>query len=565
MSEAELHVLGARLRGGILNAARRGALRTPLPMGLSYDQTGAVVLDPDARVRRSIEHLFATFARTGSASATVKHFREQHLRFPRRRRGGPRKGKVLWETLRHWRVLRVLDNPRYAGIYCFGRTQTRKLVGGGVETRMLPREQWTALVPDAHPGYITGEQYEANLRELRGNAQAHGAERRKSPPREGPALLQGLVICGRCGRRMTVRYHGSDGRQRPDYLCQREGIETATDRCQVIPGAGIDQAIGELLLRTVSPVSLEVALQVQAELDARIHEADALRQQQVERARYDADLARRRFMQVDPGNRLVADMLEAEWNEKLRGLQHAQEELERRRQEDHHQLGAEQRERILALAADFPRLWNDSKTAHRERKRMVRLLIEDVTLTRSDDIAVAIRFRGGATQSVTLPIPLQAWQLRQTSPAVVAQIDALRDHHTDARIAAILNERGHVSGTGQPFHARIVHGLARSYRLKSRYDRLREAGLLTAQEIADLLGVAVYTVNVWRRHGLLFAHAYNDKNACLYEHLGDHRPVKTQGRKLSKRRRFPRSRRMHGRTCSVKRSTCRPVDGAGRG
>ncbi|MDE0217924.1 MAG: recombinase family protein [Spirochaetaceae bacterium] len=220
----------------------------------------------------------------GSASATVKHFREQHLRFPRRPRGGPRKGELLWETLRHWRVLRVLHNPRYAGIYCFGRTQTRKLVGGGVETRTQPREQWTALVPDAHPGYITGEQYEANLRQLRANAQAYGAERRKSPPREGPALLQGQVICGRCGRRMTVRYHGSDARQRPDYLCQREGIETRTDRCQVIPGAGIDQSIGELLLRTVSPVSLEVALQVQAELDARIHEADALRQQQVERA-----------------------------------------------------------------------------------------------------------------------------------------------------------------------------------------------------------------------------------------------------------------------------------------
>ena len=158
MSEAELHVLRARLRGGILNAARRGALRTPLPVGMSYDQTGAVVLDPDAQVRRSIEHLFATFARTGSASATVKHFREQHLRFLRRPRGAPRKGEVLWETLRHWRVLRVLDNPRYVGIYCFGRTQIRKLVGGGVETRMLPREQWTALVPDAHPGYITGEQ-----------------------------------------------------------------------------------------------------------------------------------------------------------------------------------------------------------------------------------------------------------------------------------------------------------------------------------------------------------------------------------------------------------------------
>ena len=539
MSEAELHVLRARLRGGILNAARRGALRMPLPVGLSYDQSGAVVLDPDAQVRRSIEHLFATFARTGSASATVKHFREQHLRFPRRPRSGPRKGELLWETLRHWRVLRVLHNPRYAGIYCFGRTQTRKLLGGRVETRKLPRDQWTARLPDAHPGYITAEQYEANLRQLRQNAQAHGAERRKSPPREGPALLQGLVICGKCGRRMTVRYHGSGARQRPDYLCQREGIETGTAWCQIIAGARIDHAVGELLLHTVSPVSLEVALQVQAELDARIHEADALRQQQVERARYDADLARRRFMQVDPGNRLVADVLEAEWNEKLRGLQHAQEERERRRQEDHRQLGAAQRERVLALAADFPRLWNDPRTAHRERKRMVRLLIEDVTLTRSDDIAVGIRFRGGATQSLTLPLPRQAWQLRQTSPAVVAQIDALRDHHTDARIAAILNERGHVSGTGQPFHARIVYGLALSYSLKSRYDRLREAGLMTVHEIAALLGVTAQTASTWRRHGLLRAHAYNDKSEFLYEHPGDQLPVKTQGRKLSKRRRFP--------------------------
>ena len=539
MSEAELHVLRARLRGGILNAARRGALRIPLPVGLCYDETGAVVLDPDAQVRDSIALLFATFARTGSASATVKHFREQHLRFPRRPRAGPRKGELLWETLRHGRVLRVLHNPRYAGIYCFGRTRTRKLVGGRVESRMLPRDQWTVLLPDAHPGYITGTQFEDNLRQLRGNAQAHGAERRNSPPREGPALLQGLVICGRCGGRMTVRYHSSDRRQRPVYLCQREGIETATDRCQVIPGTQIDRAIGELLLRTVSPVTLEVALKVHAELDARIHEADALRRQQVERARYVADLARRRFMAVDPDNRLVADVLEAEWNENLRAVQQAQEELELRRQEDHLRLGNGQRDRILALAADFPRLWNDPNTAHRERKRMVRLLIDDVTLTRADEIAVGIRFRGGATQSMTLPLPQRAWQLRQTPPEVVAQIDALRDHHTDGQIAHILNRRGYRSGTGRTFHARIVYGLARAYRLKSRYDRLRAAGLLTAQEIAVLLGVTVQTANTWRRHGLLRAHAYSDKHEFLYEHPGDDPPVKTQGRKLAKRRRFP--------------------------
>ncbi len=536
MSEAELHLMRARLRGGILNQARRGALQTPLPVGLVYDPDGNVVLDPDGQVQRSFEHLFETFERTGSASATVKHFREQGLRFPRRPRFGPHKGELLWESLRHWRVLRVLHSPRYAGAFCFGRTRTRKRVDGTVEVKSLPREEWTALLLDAHPGYITWEKFEANLKRLRDNAQAHGSERRKSPPREGPALMQGLVVCGVCGHRMTVRYHTRKGGQWPEYLCQREGIDTATPKCQSIPGAGIDRAIGALLVETVTPLTLEVALKVQAELDARIHEADALRSQRVERARHEADLARRRFMDVDPGNRLVVDVLEAEWNARLRALHDAQEELEQRRQQDHQQLSDEQREQIFALATDFPRLWNDPKTPQRERKRMVRLLIEDVTLTKGDEIAVGVRFRGGATRTLALPIPPTAWELRQTSKQVVAAIDTLLDDHTEAEIASILNDRGHLSGEGKRFHAAIVGRLRRDYDIKTRYDRLRDTGLLTLEEMADLLGVATRTVKIWRNHGLLRAHAYNDKNQCLYEHPGDDPPVKTQGRKLSKRR-----------------------------
>jgi DNA invertase Pin-like site-specific DNA recombinase len=303
MSEAELHVLRARLRGGILNQARRGALKMPLPVGLTYDPVDNVVLDPDRQVRQSLEHLFETFARTGSASAAVRHFREQRLRFPRRPRSGPRKGELLWEPLRHWRVLHVLHNPRYAGAFCFGRSRTRKRPGGTVEIEMLPRDEWTVLLHDAHPGYISWEQFETNLRRLRDNAQAHGADRRKSPPREGPALLQGLAICGVCGRRMTVRYHTRKGKQWPEYVCQSEGIETASSKCQSIPGSGIDQAVGGLLVEAVTPMTLEVALQVQAELEARAHEADALRRQRVERARHEADLAptrRRNSSSVEP-------------------------------------------------------------------------------------------------------------------------------------------------------------------------------------------------------------------------------------------------------------------------
>jgi len=538
MSEAELHVLRARLRGGILNKARRGALKMPLPVGLVYDSADNVVLDPDGQVQRSFEHLFETFERTGSATATVKHFREQGLRFPRRPRSGPRKGELVWESLRHWRVLRVLHNPRYAGAFCFGRTHTRKRVDGSIEVQALPRDEWTALLPDAHPGYIIWDQFEANLRRMRDNAQAHGSERRKSPPREGPALLQGLIVCGVCGYRMTVRYHTRKGVQSPQYVCQREGIDTSTPKCQSIPGAGIDRAIGELLVETITPVTLEVAWKVQIELDTRVDEADALRRQRVERARQEADLARRRFMDVDPGNRLVVDVLEAEWNEKLRGLHDAQEEFEQRHQQDHPQLGDAQRQQILALATDFPRLWNDPHTPQRERKRMVRLLIEDVTLTKNDEVVVGVRFRGGATRRLALPIPPAAWELRQTSPQVVVEIDTLLDDYTEAEIARILNDRGHVSGEGKRFHAGIVRRLRRGYNMKKRYDRLRDAGMLSLQEMADLLDVATVTVKKWRNHNLLRAHVYNDKNEYLYEHPGNEPPVKSQGQKLSKRRRF---------------------------
>lgn len=539
MSDAELHVMRARLRGGILNQARRGALKTPLPVGLVYDPADNVVFDPDSQVRESLAHLFETFERTGSASATVRHFREQGLRFPRRPRFGPRTGELLWEPLRHWRVLRVLHNPRYAGAFCFGRSRTRKRPGNKVEVMAVPREEWTALFPDAHPGYVSWDQFEANLRRLKENAQAHGSERRKSPPREGPALLQGLAVCGVCGHRMTVRYHTRKGRQWPDYVCQREGIETASTKCQVIPGSVIDQSIGELLVETVTPMNLEVALLVQSELETRVGEAEALRGQRVERTRYEADMARRRFMEADPSNRLVVDVLEAEWNDKLRALHNAQEELEHRRAQDHQNLGEAQRKQILALATDFPRLWTDPRTPHRERKRMVRLLLEDVTLTKGNAVTTSVRFRGGATRTLMLPLAQPAWQIRQTSPQVIAEIDGLLDEHTEGQIAVILNERGRVSGEGKSFHAMMVQRLRRDHGLRTRYERLRADGMLTQKELAELLDISTSTVKLWRNHGLLSAHAYNDKNECLYEHPGDDPPAKLQGSKLSKRRRFP--------------------------
>ena len=535
MSEAELHMMRARLRGGVLNAARRGELKIPLPVGLVYDPLGQVVLDPDPQVQHSLRLLFDTFTRTGSANATVKHFNKEKLLFPHRPYGGPHKGELHWKPLRFARALRALHNPRYAGAFAFGRSRSRRRPGGGVETRSVPREDWTVLLRDAHPGYITWERFEQNERQLRDNDNAHaGGAARRPPPREGPALLQGLAICGVCGRSMAVRYYKQKGGLHPYYLCSHEGAQTASAWCQSIPGAAIDRRVGELLVGLMTPLTLDVALQVQDELVARAGEADLWRVQRVQRAQEEASLARQRFMQTHPDNRMVADVLEAEWNAKLRAVEGAQRELERGRAEPCQEMDDEQRKRILALTSDFPRLWNDPATPHRERKRMTRLLIEDVTLTKATR-SLGVRLRGGATRQLTwTPDPL-GFETYKTSDEVLAEVDRLLNDHTDGEVAKILNERGYRSGYGLAFTPKLVGVVRERYELKSRYQRLRDRGLLRKDEIAERLGVAGSTVHRWRKAGLLRGHLYCDAGYRLFE-IPDPPPTKQPGVRWHSRR-----------------------------
>jgi DNA invertase Pin-like site-specific DNA recombinase len=538
MSEAELHFLRARLRGGILSKARRGELQMPLPVGLVDDPAGKVGLDPDQGVQQALRHLFQTFERTGSARAVVQTFHQEGLRFPARIRSGARKGELVWMPLRHWRVLRTLHNPRYAGAFVYGRHRTRKTAEGKTTVQELPREQWTALIPDAHPGYISFAQFERNQRQLAGNAHAYGAERAAGPAREGPALLQGLTVCGRCGRRMTVRYHQRRGIEVPDYQCLGESIQDGARRCQTIPGAALDAAIGQLLLDTLTPLALEVALTVQAELEARADETDQLRRSHVERARTRAELARRRYLTVDPDNRLVADTLEADWNDALRALQTAQDEYEHASTAANAALTDTQTARIRALAADFPALWSDPATPQRERKRIARLLLGDVTLTKTDQIHAHVRLRGGQTTSLNLPIPPPAWKARETDPDTLALLNRLLDQHTDADTAAALNTASHHSGTAKPFTPRIVLHLRRDHNLPNHTERLRARGLLTLNEIAARLNVAPGTIKTWNRAGLLQSEKTNDKNERLYQPPtpGDPRLIKQLGRPLTERK-----------------------------
>lgn len=517
MSEAELHILKARLIGGIFTKAKRGELKVPVPIGFLYNSSEKVIMDPDKQIRDSIYLFFETFRKVGSATGTIKYFRKNGLKFPKRLRTGPNKGDVVWSEMIHSRALRMLHNPRYAGAFFFGRTKQHKLADGTMKYEKLPQEQWHSLLKNAHDGYISWEEYEENIRQLHKNAQANGAERR-SPPREGPALLQGLVMCGVCGKQMTIRYHTRYGKNIPDYMCQRDCIEHGGKRpCQSINGEGVDETIVKLLIESVSPLALEVALKIQDELKTRANEADRLRKQQVERCRYEADLSRRRYMQIDPDNRLVADSLEAEWNDKLRVLNEAQKEYEQQRKADQTILNSTQKTQILALATDFPRLWNDPNTSYREKKRMVKLLIEDVTLIKNTEIMIHVRFKGGVTKSLNIPSKLESYKFRKPSNEVLSQIDELLNKHTDSEIADILNKAGKTTGMGKVFNSVLVSNIRRRHGLKSLYTRLREKKLLTQNDISSKLKISKNVLKPLANKDIIKAYRYNDSNLKLYE------------------------------------------------
>jgi hypothetical protein len=460
--------------------------------------------------------LFSTFARCGSVSATIKHFRQAGLLFPTRLAVGTRKGELLWAPLSLSRAARALHNPAYAGAYTYGRSRWHKAPDGRGRLQPLPRDEWFALIKDAHPASISWDEHERIENQLQHSARAL-CWQRQIAPREGPALLQGRVVCGLCGSRMHVHYNvRASGKLVPSYTCLGRGRSFGDPPCQSICGEQIDTAVGELLVDTVTPSALQLALAVQQEIAARFEEADRLRYRQVERAQYEADMARHRSMQVDPAHRLVAESLEAEWNQKLRALGAAQQEYERQRAARTLGIDAEQRQRVLSLATDFPAIWRDPRTAPRQRKRMLGLLVDDVTLIKQRQVTVAVRFRGGATTTLALPRPLTAQQLRATHDDVRQQIDALLDEYTDAQVAHMLNERASRTGAGDAFDGVSVQWVRFAHKLKSLKQRLLDGGWLTSQQMSLRLGVARTTLGRLRRTGRIKARICNDHGEWLY-------------------------------------------------
>lgn len=511
MSEAELHWLRSRLLGGKLAKAQHGALRFRLPAGFVFDLAGQGVLDPDEEVQQAIRLLFTLFAQAGSALAVVKHFAVHHLRCPTRGWGKRHGTDLVWGPLTHARVLEVLHNPAYVGTYVYGRTQTRtRLLPGEAprvkgRTRVVARQDWPIVLHDQHPASITWEQFLCHQQQLDAN-RTFRPEDRPGAVREGAALLQGLALCGQCGRRMRVRYL-EDGNT-PCYDCNALHVRQAGPTCQSLRGDGIDAAVARVFLEAMPPAQLAISLAALAQVEAQARQIERQWQRRRERAQYDADLARRRFLAVEPEYRLVARTLERDWNDKLAVLAALEREYAALPPLTAQLVSPEERERILALAQDVPAVWTAATTSPTERKQLFRCLIKDVTLTKqATTIAVAIRWQTEACTLVELPRPARACDRRRTPPAVVARIRSLAPHHTDSQMAIILHQEGATPGLGGTFTAAKVAWIRYVAAIPAGCPEApgvcpsgqRGDGRYSAQAAAQLLNVDVSTIADWCR------------------------------------------------------------------
>jgi len=346
-------------------------------------------------------------------------------------------------------------------------------------------------------------------------------------------------VCGRCGRHLRARYVARRGRLEAWYVCGQAHNSRGEPTCQSIAGRPIDTAIGELIATEMTPAAVELALEIRKEIEARHDEADRLRLRAVERAQFEAELAQRRFMLVDPNNRLVADTLEREWNDKLRAVAKVQEERERERQKDRVAVDETICDRLVAMTTDFKTLWHEPSLPNRERKRLLAYIIEDVTLVKlpaEGTTRIHVRFKGGKTETLTTQNPKSSAQQVKTPPKVIELVDTLLDNHIYPEIADILNDRGIRPGgsarrtqADARFTALRVAYLANEYGLRSRYDRLRDRGLLTREAAAARLGICESTLIRWVEHGLVTRHAYN-AHAYLYEAPGPNPPLKQSSR-----------------------------------
>jgi DNA invertase Pin-like site-specific DNA recombinase len=508
MAQAELHFLRQRLQGGKLNKAKKGELHCPLPVGFYYDEQGRIILDPDEEVRGAVHLVFRLFRETGSACAVVRRFRELGLRFPKRIREGASNGKLVWGQLNHRRVLSILENPCYAGTYFFGRYQQRLEVSPEGEVRkhalIVSLSAWKVCLPKHHEGYITWEEYMKNGERLEKNRPPRGATVPSGPPREGLALLQGLLLCGQCGRGLYV-YYRSQRDLSPLYQCVWLYREGGAGPCMRFRADLLDAAIAEEVLKALHPAELELALAAVHELESRDQVILRQWQMRLERAEYEAALAERRYQEVDPSNRLVAGTLERRWNDALVQLEDLKKQAAEFQRQEAHVATPEQREKILALARDLPRLWHAPSTQAKDRKRMLRLLIKDITveLSQPRQLVAHIRWQGGACTDVCVQLPPHRADSVRYPAAVVDRVRHLAQSMLDTQIVDQLNAEGLVSALGKPFTVAMIRWIRHNHGIPVA--QLKHPEELTVAQVAEHFGVNPSVVYYWIEHGLIQA------------------------------------------------------------
>jgi len=512
MSEAELHVLRARLNGGIRNKAARGELRRGLPVGFVWgDEDGEVLFHPDEAVVTAIKSVFERFAETGSARRVWLWFRTEGVKFPLQMH---EHAEIRWVEASYHAIHRVLTNPVYAGAYVYGKTRAETTLdaSGARKKRMrhLPREQWQVLIKEHHQGYIDWSTYEANQTRIAKNTRPrphNDPAKSGSAVREGGALLQGIASCGHCGRRLRTHYSGRNSA--PGYHCGGEHLVNGRGSyCLNIGGVQIDEAVTRAFIAALEPIKLAATVAAAERLEAD-REA-TLKQWRLgaERANYAASRAERRYRAVDPDNRLVARGLEREWEESLSALEAAKTELARREAERPRVLSEAERASLLAVGADLNAVWHAPTTSPRDRKELLRTLLEEVIIKVERDkyaARVTMRWKGGALTELDLYLPHSKPQIVRTGEDTIALVRRLATHYPDGVIAGILSRQGRKTAYGHPYQVHHVAGLRRQWKIP-RYEPKTESSegeLLTVKKAAAALGVATSTMHRLLNDGII--------------------------------------------------------------
>jgi len=503
-SEAQWYTQRAQLYAALLNKARRGELATRLPVGLQRLEEGQVIFTPDQEVQQAIRLVFEQFEQQGSARAVLRYFRDHTLQVPRYIHAGPKQGQTEWVKPSYQAIYWILKHPAYAGAYTYGKHHRVHLPGTDrkVVTRSLPMDKWAVLIQDAFPAYISWEQYLRNQARLKENAM--GGHWTKGAPRSGEALLQGIVLCGRCGRPLHTRYE-----RKPAYACHQANQQYGEPYCQHFTAPHVDQAVVQLFLQALQPAHLQAALAAIEQIDTERQQLAAHWQQRLQRTRYEAQLAQRRYEQADPDNRLVAAELERLWEEKLQARRQLEQEWNQVQAQQAAPLSPAQQTMIRQLATDVPALWQAETTTPEQRKRLLRCLIADVTLdafSKPGFSLIFIRWHTGTTTRTQAERPRQG--LRTPTP-VINRIRQLTQTHPDEQIAAILNAEGHHTATGLSWTRTRIKLIRSRWRLPTACRAThtppgpRGDGLFSTADTARQLDVAPTMIADWFRRGLI--------------------------------------------------------------